>query len=182
MSEAAISEAASKKRKRGRQKQYNDETLGVIRGLFPEITTERGAIEVLLWVRAFSTIQEAFNSDPQENTWALYFHDPKNGKVFHKSALAQIERTAQSDNDVLLLAREIARSELQDKEAIARLRSIRCGKTPKPDFIQLCVRMEKAINTYFVEHPDTPEEWRIRSLRELAELYENADDEDHADA
>lgn len=175
---AAISEAASKKRKRGRPRIYSKETLAIIQGLEPDITTERGVIEQLLVARAYSPIQNRYDQAPEENQWALHYIDLKNGRVFHKGILSQIARTDDTDEGIVNLARTIAEKKIPDKDAITQLRRYRLGREPKSNYLQLYIHLEKSLNNYIATHPNTPRSWMVRALGELAEACEECLAED----
>lgn len=165
----AISESASKKRKRGRPKVMSPEMQKLTDFLSPDVRTQRGKQNVYYRNLASSILYE-----DKRFSWLADGDKMEAGIIgsWKPGILSELGRIIDLD-DMKAVALRLCELKPKTKEAIAMIRGFRLGRTTKPDYMKLLIHLENSYNAYVRLHPDTPAEWCARAFRDLADMYQD---------
>jgi hypothetical protein len=136
-----LKEAASENKRRGRPKLFPDEFINGMRGLWPEVKTRRGIIDISYRNRAFVILE-----DDKKYSWLCSEDD------FKSSILTELGRI-QDKKSIKRVALQICEIKPKTKHAVAMIRQARTGREPDPDASQLIREIIKIINDYTIRHP-----------------------------
>lgn len=164
----ALSEAASKKRGRGRPPAFSAEYRAAIGALFPDIKTRRGLSDCLYRLRAVNLLEK-----DKRFTWLADGEAMQAGRpgAWRPAILTELGRIG-DDDTLLAVAARLCELKPKTKDAVARIRRARLGREPAGDYLALCVHLENTVNSYLLTHPAAPWANVTRALRELAECIE----------
>ena len=148
---------SEKKRKRGRPKIIPDRERSILKGLCPEVRTERGLQDAYFWMYALQVL--GYGREEQ----FLHLCDEKRDKN-KLTVLSELGRFG--DPHVMReLALTICEHQLSAREAVRWLREIRTGKQPQADADQLADAIVMTIKDYAAGHQGTDQNVIAEALR-----------------
>jgi hypothetical protein len=142
-----ISETVSKK---GRPPRFDERYVAMLKGLHPEITTERGLLNLCYRQNAVSVIRDA--KSPKLN-WLCDFEGMKAGRDDAWRPTILIELGKIDDHDAMLaIAERVCELKPGTREAVAMIRNYRLDER-EPDTLQLANEIIHTINDYWKRFP-----------------------------
>jgi hypothetical protein len=146
-----LSEAASKKRKRGRPRVINRAAEKMVNFVSPDIKTVRGKQDTFYCLRAVDILMM-----DSRFTWIV---DPEKMKAgtggWKKSILSELGRIWNHE-DLKAVALRICELKPKTKDAVAMIRLCRTRKGEVGDADGLYRAVRLAVNNYLQRHPGTP--------------------------